>query len=162
VRRQWRRHPGHRTGVRLPRAPVVMACRVAGVTPPLDGPFLGIGDPEAFLANAVSPAPWATAAKCSSIPDDFAPGVRTIAVEVLLLEILVELVEPKPRVHAGGSGQDEPGLPPRRSASLPTPCVMTRAAAKGASTVVAWPSGGFRPALELTVRELDKNGRDQA
>jgi citrate lyase subunit beta/citryl-CoA lyase len=31
------------------RSAVVMACRVANVTPPLDGPFLGVGDPEAFL-----------------------------------------------------------------------------------------------------------------
>ncbi|MFC9553566.1 HpcH/HpaI aldolase/citrate lyase family protein [Rhodococcus sp. NPDC056960] len=31
------------------RSAVVMACRVAGVTPPLDGPFLGVGNPEAFL-----------------------------------------------------------------------------------------------------------------
>lgn len=33
------------------RSAVVMACRVAGVTPPLDGPFLGVGNPEAFLAQ---------------------------------------------------------------------------------------------------------------
>lgn len=31
------------------RSAVVMASRVAGVTPPLDGPFLGVGNPEAFL-----------------------------------------------------------------------------------------------------------------
>ncbi|NVM98488.1 CoA ester lyase [Arthrobacter sp. SDTb3-6] len=33
------------------RSAVVMACRVAGIQPPLDGPFLGIRTPEALLAQ---------------------------------------------------------------------------------------------------------------
>ncbi|MDV7090147.1 hypothetical protein GXW84_25355 [Rhodococcus sp. IEGM 248] len=46
------------------RSAVVMAARVAGVTPPLDGPFLGVDNPEAFLGNASRRAPSATAARC--------------------------------------------------------------------------------------------------
>lgn len=33
------------------RSSLVVACRVAGVRPPLDGPFLGVNNPEALLAQ---------------------------------------------------------------------------------------------------------------
>jgi citrate lyase subunit beta / citryl-CoA lyase len=42
-------HTPNATELLYARSAVVLACRVAEVTPPLDGPFLGIGDPDSFL-----------------------------------------------------------------------------------------------------------------